>query len=169
MTFVGSLLHTSLAKCCHGCNWALVSDDADGIVDFIDNVLFPLCSKLEVVIRFISRVSIMKEQEIEDGSAACVEYVQLYRDLLHVGFKHPLLGVTPSVLPKMHILEVHAPEFARAWGSIGFFGEDVIETVHKDVNESERRYCNVRNTELRMSVREDFRAIKFEQAVLDMK
>jgi hypothetical protein len=77
---------------------------------------------------------------------------------------HPLLGEKTSIKPKMHILEVHVPAFARKWKTVGFFGEDVIETVHKEYNSYERRMCSLRNVEARMAAIEDVDGLRFEQA-----
>lgn len=145
---------------------ANLSYDPETICKFVDDVLEPLCEKLEVVIKFIQTTRIMDDDEVEAGCSACVEYVRLYRELLDVASKdkHALLGEKTSIIPKMHILEVHIPEFARAWHTVGFFGEDVIETLHKDYNEMDRRFCSVRATADRMSTKDDFKNITFEQA-----
>ena len=94
----------------------------------------------------------------------------MYRELLDVASKtkHPVLQGNTSIIPKMHILEVHIPAFAREWRTVGFFGEDVIETLHKDYNELNRRYCSVRTVEVKMAVRDDFKNLKFEQAAIQI-
>jgi hypothetical protein len=131
---------------------------------FVDSTLHPLCQKLSEVVSFISRTKPMKEHEIDKGCAACTDYVKMYRQLLKTGNMHPLLGEKTSIKPKMHILEVHVPAFARKWKTVGFFGEDVIETVHKEYNSYERRMCSLRNVEARMAAIEDVDGLRFEQA-----
>ena len=145
---------------------ANLSYDPETICKFLDDVLEPLCEKFEVAIKFIQTTRIMDDDEVEAGCSACVEYVRLYRELLDVApkDKQALLGEKTSIIPKMHILEVHIPEFARAWHTVGFFGEDVIETLHKDYNEMGRRFCSVLATADRMSTKYDFKNITFEQA-----
>ena len=103
----------------------------------------------------------MQDLQIEDGCKVCEEYVQMYRDLMRVGEMHPVLMETISITPKMHILEEHVPEFARKWGTVGFFGEDVIETLHKDYNSMIRRYCAVRRVVDQMQVIDDFKNLKY--------
>ena len=31
---------------------------------------------------------------------------------------------------KLHMMEVHVPQFARRWGSVGLFAEDAFESIH---------------------------------------
>ena len=99
---------------------------------------------------------------ISIGCQACRDFVTLYRDKF-CGGVHPVLQQNFSVLPKMHILEIHVPEFAMRWGTVAFFGVDVIETVHKEYNEMGRRLAGVRNVHDNMACSEDIRNLKFEQ------
>jgi hypothetical protein len=156
--------------CCRLAQLLSLPHDGGDICNFINNVLMPLCEKLEVVIKFISTTRVMSEDEVEAGCAACTGYVAMYRELLDVASKtkHPVLQENTSIIPKMHILEVHIPAFAREWRTVGFFGEDVIETLHKDYNELNRRYCSVRTVEVKMAVRDDFKNLKFEQAAIQI-
>ena len=131
------------------------------VIDFIDDVFTPLVTKLTKAIIFISRIEPMQDLQIEDGCKVCEEYVQMYRDLMRVGEMHPVLMENISITPKMHILEEHVPEFARKWGTVGFFGEDVIETLHKDYNSMIRRYCAVRRVVDQMQVIDDFKNLKY--------
>ena len=39
----------------------------------------------------------------------------------------------------MHVLEQHVPEWLEEWCSVGFFGEDVVESLHAEINELQRR------------------------------
>ena len=43
-----------------------------------------------------------------------------------------------NVKPKMHVLETHVPEWFREWRSIGFFGEDPVESLHAVINKIQR-------------------------------
>ena len=63
----------------------------------------------------------MDDETIEAGCKVCEDYVDLYRRSMHVEKSHPLLKETLSITPKMHILEVHIPEFARQWRTVGSF------------------------------------------------
>ena len=132
------------------------------VLDFIDDVFTPLVTKLTKAIIFISRIEPMQDLQIEEGCKVCEEYVQMYRELMGVGGgKHAVLMETISITPKMHILERHVPEFARKWGTVGFFGEDVIETLHKDYNSMIRRYCAVRRVVDQMQIMDDSKNLKF--------
>lgn len=137
------------------------SEKKKEVIDFIDTVMKRLITKLTEVIIFISRIEPMQDPEIEAGCQVCEEYVQMYRELMGVGEKHPILKENISITPKMHILEVHVPEFVREFGTVGFFGEDVIETLHKDYNSMIRRYSSVRRVEDQMQVMDDYKNLKF--------
>ena len=87
----------------------------------------------------------MDDHTVEAGCKVCANYVDWYRKTMHVEKSHQLLKEKLSITPKMHILEVHIPEFARQWRTVGFFGEDVVETLHNNFNEPLRRLCSIRN------------------------
>ena len=120
------------------------------LIEFIDKVFQPLCGKLVEVVEFICKIKPMGEQEIENGCEACVDYVRMFREKMHIGIEHPLLQQAFHITPKMHILEAHVPDFARKWRTVGFFGEDVVETLHKDYNSLIRRFSSIRKVEDQM-------------------
>ena len=125
------------------------------LITFIDEVFTPLCGKLVEAVEFICKIKPMGDQEIESGCAACVDYVRMFREKMHVGSEHPVLQETFHITPKMHILEAHVPDFARKWRTVGFFGEDVVETLHKDYNSLIRRFCSIRNPHDQMRAIDD--------------
>ena len=120
-------------------------DNKTDVVTFLDKICTPLISKLVEIVKFIIRAEPMDDETIEAGCKVCEDYVDLYRKTMHVDKSHPLLKEKLSITPKMHILEVHIPEFARQWRTVGFFGEDVVETLHKNFNKLLRRLCSIRN------------------------
>ena len=120
-------------------------DKKADVITFLDNICTPLISKLVEIVKFIIRAEPMYDHTVEAGCKVCEDYVDLYRRSMHVDKSHPLLKEKLSITPKMHILEIHIPEFARQWRTVGFFGEDVVETLHKNFNELLRRLCCIRN------------------------
>ena len=51
-----------------------------------------------------------------------------------------------SVLPKMHILECHVPDWLEKWGiGLGLMGEQGAESIHTSFNSIERSYLNMPN------------------------
>ena len=46
-----------------------------------------------------------------------------------------------TVLPKMHMLESHVPDWIEKWGvGLGLMGEQGAEGIHKELNEIESSY-----------------------------
>ena len=130
-------------------------DKKNDVITFLDDICTPLISKLVEVVKFIIRVEPMDHKTIETGCKDCEEYVELYRKTMYVDKPHPLLKDKLSITPKMHILEVHIPDFARLWHTVGFFGEDVVETLHKDFNALLRRLSSIRNVLDQMKYMDD--------------
>ena len=116
------------------------------LLDFIGKTCLELINKLVPACKFITRTDLMDDETIEAGIAACECYVAAFRNMMHIGQSHPVLGQTFWITPKMHIMEVHVPDFARYWTTVGFFGEDPVETLHKDYNQSLRTYNSVRRS-----------------------
>ena len=51
-----------------------------------------------------------------------------------------------TVLPKMHILESHVPDWIEKWGvGLGLMGEQGAESIHKELNEIESSYRTMPN------------------------
>ena len=71
----------------------------------------------------------------------------------------------PQVRTKHHNMETHIPIFARKWNNVGRFGEDIVETVHREVNVVESSITNLKNQYLRkMKYIDDRFNLYFEQA-----
>ena len=137
-------------------------DERAAVIDFINEQCVPLVSKLLEVVKFITAIKPMTSEVIEPGCAACEEYVTLFRQhMVGDGKLHPVLKQKYSITSKMHVLEAHVPVFARLWYTVGFFGEDPVETLHKDFNHMMRTFCSVRNPLEQMQVMDDQKATKF--------
>lgn len=51
-----------------------------------------------------------------------------------------------TVLPKMHFLEAHLPNWLEKWKvGLGFMGEQGAESIHAAFNNIERSYLNMPN------------------------
>ena len=62
-------------------------------------------------------------------------------------------------------METHVPEWLDEWRSVGFFGEDVVETLHAVVNGLQRRFSVswTRNKMQYMQSVDDELNLRFEQ------
>ena len=131
------------------------------IYDFLDNVFTPLCGKMKDIAIFLQRTKTYdSNEELEKNCAKCKDIVAFYREHL-VQNTCSVIG-QKFVSPKMHYLEDHIPDFAMRWGVIGLFGEDVVETLHKEVNEYRRRFAGMKNRLQYMQVVSDEMNLKFE-------
>ena len=51
-----------------------------------------------------------------------------------------------TVLPKMHFMEAHVPNWLEKWKvGLGFMGEQGAESIHASFNNIERSYLNMPN------------------------
>jgi len=131
------------------------------IYDFLDDVFTPLCDKMKGIAIFLQRTKVYStSEELEQNCEKCKEFVAFYRQHL-VKTENSIIG-QKFVSPKMHYLEDHIPDFAMRWGVVGLFGEDVVETLHKEVNEYRRRFAEMKNRLQYMQVVSDEMNLKFE-------
>ena len=110
----------------------------DGLLEFV-GVLEQLCAKLAAAHNFYASTKPAESKdELERGIAACKEYMRYYRSTMwKTGCTLKVLtatGTARHVKPKHHCLETHIPIFARHWGGVGRFAEDVVESIHHVVN-----------------------------------
>ncbi|XP_057298106.1 uncharacterized protein LOC130629028 isoform X2 [Hydractinia symbiolongicarpus] len=50
-----------------------------------------------------------------------------------------------SITPKLHMLENHAIDFVRRWGTaFGFYGEQGAESIHPTFNKLMATYCQMK-------------------------
>ena len=87
------------------------------------------------VISALSSTDTFSDEQCDNAADACKEYVRFYREQLST-IRKTIDGV--NVKPKMHVLETHVPEWLSEWRSVGFFGEDVVESLHAVVNKLQR-------------------------------
>lgn len=73
-------------------------------------------------------------------------------------------GRAKTCKPKHHILETHVPIFARVWRCVSRFAEDVVESMHREVNKIMDTLTNLSNQHLKMMQLVDDRLnLLFEQ------
>ena len=121
------------------------------LLEFVDKIE-QLCSKLAAAHRFYSQIVPFAPDELERGIAACKDYVAFYRThFVGLSCTVQVLLKTETkrhVRPKHHNLETHIPIFARHWNVVGLFSEDIVETVHRQVNVLESTVTNLKNQKL---------------------
>ena len=110
----------------------------DGLLEFVC-VLEQLCAKLAAAHNFYASTKPAESKdELECGIAACKEYMRYYRSTMwKTGCTLKVLtatGTARHIKPKHHCLETHIPIFARHWGCVGRFAENVVESIHHVVN-----------------------------------
>ena len=74
-----------------------------------------------------------------------------------------------TVLPKMHMLESHVPDWIEKWGvGLGLMGEQGVESIHKELNEIESSYRTMPNRVHRLLcvIREHYVGVDPEQQQL---
>ena len=135
------------------------------IKKFLEEVFLPLCEEAAKCCRFITSVKVHNDDVLHAGIESCKKFVEIYRkELVKSKAYHGLVG-PKNCIPKMHSLETHVPDFARKWRSVGLFGEDVIEAVHKIVNEYQRRWASIHDRKEYMRLVNDDMNLRFEQSV----
>ena len=99
----------------------------ENLIAFLNGVFRSICTKLAPVISALSSTDTFSDEQCDNAADACKEYVRFYREQLST-IRKTIDGV--NVKPKMHVLETHVPEWLSEWRSVGFFGEDVVESLH---------------------------------------
>ena len=107
----------------------------ENLITFLNGVFRSICTKLAPVISALSSTDTFSDEQCDNAADACKEYVRFYREQLST-IRKTIDGV--NVKPKMHVLETHVPEWLSEWRSVGFFGEDVVESLHAVVNKLQR-------------------------------
>ena len=95
--------------------------------------LLELFQLLESAYRLYTMDRFLSEQEITSLCSACATFgaklIEYYPD--------------ESVTPKLHVLAVEIPRFARAHGTVGLLSEQAIEAFHAQVNQLHRAYAGM--------------------------
>ena len=133
-------------------------------------VLEIMSKKLAAAHRFYASIqTVESDDELEAGIRACKDYVSYYRSTLCKDCKLNCMTKTGSgraktCKPKHHILETHVPIFARVWRCVSRFAEDVVESMHREVNKIMDTLTNLSNQHLKMMQLVDDRLnLLFEQ------
>lgn len=92
--------------------------------------LFAACYKLYTADRFLSPAEIPSLTELCRSFGA--KFVEYYR--------------WESVTPKLHMLAVEIPRFARMHRTVGLYSEQAIESMHAEVNRLMRDYAGMGDT-----------------------
>ena len=105
------------------------------LITFLNGIFKSLCDKLVPVVSALSSTEEFTDQQCDNAAASCKEYVRYYREQRD-NINKVLEGV--NVKPKLHVLETHVVEWYQEWRSVGFFGEDVVESLHAVINKHQR-------------------------------
>ena len=133
-------------------------------------MLEQLCVKLAAAHNFYASIKPAESKaDLDSGIAACKEYVRYFRSTMcKTGCTLTVLTATASarnVKPKHHVLGTHIPIFARHWGCVGRFAEDVVESVHHVVNLVNAEVTNLANQPLmQFQINDDKQNLVFELA-----
>jgi hypothetical protein len=136
----------------------------DGLLKFV-GVLEQLCAKLAAAHNFYASIKpVESEKELERGIAACKEHVRYCRSTMwKKGCTLTATGTARHIKPKHHCLETHMPIFARHWGCVGRFSEDIVESIHHVVNLNNADVTNLSNQPLmQFQCNDDIQNLKFE-------
>jgi hypothetical protein len=114
------------------------SNKVQKLTEFLNGTFKTLCDKLAPVVKAISSTKAFNDNQIDNTSACCREYVSYYRNMLSSIRK--VIGDGVNAKPKLHVLETHVPGWLKEWRSVGFFGEDVVESLHAVINGFQRRF-----------------------------
>ena len=133
------------------------ADVVDGVgklplLQYVD-VLHGCSQRLATAHSFYSKIVPFKDnQELVAGIWACKQYCSYYRQnfVLDTTPIATAIGKLRSMTPKHHILETEIPIFARKWNTVGLFGEDIAETVHREVNVISNSVTNMKNQPLQL-------------------
>ena len=113
------------------------NEEKKKLTTFLNGVFKNCCAGLAPVVKYLTATTEFSEQECDAAGAACKGYVQFLRS--HLSEIRKVIK-SANVKPKMHVLEQHVPEWLEEWCSVGFFGEDVVESLHAEINELQRRF-----------------------------
>jgi hypothetical protein len=87
--------------------------------------------------------------EIDHLSDLCSRYAQEFRlesqKPWRLAARKKKIAKQLHVPLKLHFLQIHVPQFARRWGSVGLFSEDAAESIHALWNRLNRRYACIRS------------------------
>ena len=119
-------------------------------------VLETLSLKLAAAHKFYASIRPFEsDDELEAGIRACKDHVSYYRNTICKNCKLNCMTKTGSnrvkaCKPKHHLLETHVPISARVWRCVLRFAEDVVESMHREVNKIMDGMTNLSNQHLKM-------------------
>jgi hypothetical protein len=163
VTFQDAIDETCLAHCKLRGECNVENPNDSELYNFLEKMeeLTKLLSTAMTYITSTDGATFDTAEKIEAGNSACRAYVQKYRE--HFVAQDSWVLNNQNVTVKMHILETHVPEFILNWQCAAVHGEDVIESLHKDVNELKRRFASIQNMVTYMQACEDEQSLKYEQ------
>ena len=139
------------------------------LIDFVQ-LLIRIMRRLAAAVKFYSKiVPCQTKHELEAGIDACKEYCSYYRahlvDKNCPSYVKAVLGKLRRMKPKHHVVETEIPIFARQCNVVGLFSEDIVETVHREVNVIVSSVTNLKNQPLAlMQYTDDMFNLYFEVA-----
>lgn len=108
---------------------------------------------LDKIGKLSRKVEMLSDSEIDELSLACKEYGAAARAPVATCLKIPKKFLREKLTPKGHTVECHLAEFAKRYGTIGFFGEDGIEALYPKDTAVRLLTSSVRNAKARAAAR----------------